>query len=580
MKNLNSLFRKYLIAAIVFCVPGMVFAQVEKEVTLTSSLNLSDALSALGTDLNTITKLTVINNSDGAALSSADYTILHGMQALAELDLSADEITTNLTGSAFANNTTIETIKFPAKLSNIESGVFNSSALKGILSFPASLRSAPALVGRFANCQGITGFEFPDNTTITAEDGVVFVDGGKTLLKYPCGKPDTEYIVPEGVTKVQDQSFYYNHTLETLVLPSTLTTIQADATFRESTGFKEVLVADGNPKYASSFGILVDRTTKGMLYCPPAITEITIDGTLVETTPNYRFFGGAANVKRIVFTEGFTTISDNGIRLNASENLIEGSGALEEIYLPSTITNIGGNAFCRRGNVNMIVCHATTPPAYGGNAFFQVGNNTGDAIRIYVPAASLTAYTTYGGGSTWGAQSNTFTTENFVPFYAVTISNNDGTGSVESTIGTEIGFENGTVTITAPTAPEGQIFDKWEVSSTGTVIFADDDDTKSSTTITMPAAEVTLTATYKPDISVSIENAGSDVIKIYPNPATDYICVKGVDKGAYMIYDILGSAVCQGVLNGNGADVIFINNLSSGTYIIKTGEKAMRFIKK
>ena len=79
MKNLNFFLKRYFLVATIFCISGTVLAQVEKEVTLTSSVNLSSALNSLGTDINTITKLTVINNTDGAALSSTDFATLNAM---------------------------------------------------------------------------------------------------------------------------------------------------------------------------------------------------------------------------------------------------------------------------------------------------------------------------------------------------------------------------------------------------------------------------------------------------------------------------------------------------------------------
>lgn len=489
MKNLNFFLKRYFLVATIFCISGTVLAQVEKEVTLTSSVNLSSALNSLGTDINTITKLTVINNTDGAALSSTDFATLNAMNALTYLDLSADKKTTTLTDRAFENNKTIETIKFPSNLNNVGAAVFNSSALKGVLTFPPSLTAAGSVVGRFNDCQGVTAFEFPENTVITAVDGVAFTDGGTTLLKYPCGKPDTEYVVPEGVIKIQDQSFYYNHILEILTLPATMQQIVGNSTFRESTAFKAVYVAEGNTLYASSSGILVDRAAKSLIYCPPRITEVIVDGTLVETTPAYRFFGGSPDVQKMVFTEGILSIADNGARLNNSENLADGSGALTEIYLPSTITTVGGNAFCRRGNVTQIVCRAVTPPVCEGNAFYDVGKSNTDPLNIYVPAASLSAYAGWGNLSAYGGV--------YKAFYNITLTDNDGTGGIQSSIGTDIAYAGATVTISAPEAPEGKSFDKWVVVSAGTVSFENDDMALASTTITMPAADVTLTPTYK-----------------------------------------------------------------------------------
>ena len=485
----NRYIRNIMSALLLFGGSMAAFAQTDITVTLTSSQGLAAALSQTGADLNGITGLKVINDSDGKALTSSDFAILNGMKALRSLDLSADTKTTVITSAAFQNNAVIEDIKFPANLSNLESGAFNGSALKGVVSFPPTLTSAPAIIGRFHNCQGLEGYAFPDNKVLMAIDGVAYCDGGKTLLSYPCGRPGREFTVPEGVTKVQDQSFYYNNILEVLNLPSTMTAITGNSTFRESTALKAVNVAAGNTMYASSAGLLVDLTTKELVYCPPMIEDVVVDGSMVTSTPNYRFFGASPLVRSMTFTEGVETIADNGCRMNQSENLADGSGALTSIYLPSTLTTVGGNAFCRRGLVNTIVCRAMTPPAVGGNAFFDLGKSDPDELNVYVPAASLAAYSGWGNLASYGAK--------YLPYYTITIDSEDIAVTVASPLGSDIAFEGATVEISAPRNLDGLSFERWEVLSSASVKFAANGEYSATASFTMPAANVMLTPLYR-----------------------------------------------------------------------------------
>ena len=69
--------------------------------------------------------------------------------------------------------------------------------------------------------------------------------------------------------------------------------------------------------------------------------------------------------------------------------------------------------------------------------------------------------------------------------YQVTVNSGDGDGTYA---------EGATVNITAATAPSGKVFDKWEVVS-GSVTLASV--TNATTTFTMPAGAVVVTATYK-----------------------------------------------------------------------------------
>ncbi len=76
------------------------------------------------------------------------------------------------------------------------------------------------------------------------------------------------------------------------------------------------------------------------------------------------------------------------------------------------------------------------------------------------------------------------------PAITYTLAVTNGTGSGSYAPGTQI-------SITANTAPAGKVFDKWITNNGGTFV----DVSSSSTTFTMPASDVTVTATYKDSIT-------------------------------------------------------------------------------
>lgn len=87
------------------------------------------------------------------------------------------------------------------------------------------------------------------------------------------------------------------------------------------------------------------------------------------------------------------------------------------------------------------------------------------------------------------------------PTYALTVNSGTGDGNYE---------ENAQVTITADDAPAGQEFDGWDINS-GSPTIADVN--ASSTTLTMPAGEVSVTATYK-DIVNRVDHTNSPIVAI------------------------------------------------------------------
>lgn len=65
--------------------------------------------------------------------------------------------------------------------------------------------------------------------------------------------------------------------------------------------------------------------------------------------------------------------------------------------------------------------------------------------------------------------------------------------------------------------------------------------------------------------SASIENFENVAVVAYPNPATQFIKLDGVDNATLRIIDLNGSEVMQAQYNGNAVDV---SNLSEGLYFI------------
>ncbi|KAA6302996.1 MAG: Development-specific protein S [Candidatus Ordinivivax streblomastigis] len=81
----------------------------------------------------------------------------------------------------------------------------------------------------------------------------------------------------------------------------------------------------------------------------------------------------------------------------------------------------------------------------------------------------------------------------------------------------------------------------------------------------------------KPTAIPAVENENSG-IRLYPNPATDYISVLGIEKEATVqIFDRTGREVTLG--NRNGAQKINISALPKGIYLVKTEKFVGKFVK-
>ncbi len=209
-----------------------------------SAITIPDGVTAISSNAFANTGLGAIEFGVGSALGSiGDYAFM-----LAPLDSIAvpDSVTeigngafsyTELSSITFGQYSGLEiigdecfrktreltSITFPVSLQSIGDYAFFQSSLEGTLVIPANVSTIG--VSAFAECHGITGFYAdPSNDDFDSADGVIFTEGGSTLVSFPCGFAGNSYDVPAGTTVISGGAFYGAH-ISSIVLPDGLTTI-------------------------------------------------------------------------------------------------------------------------------------------------------------------------------------------------------------------------------------------------------------------------------------------------------------------------------------------------------------------
>jgi hypothetical protein len=76
----------------------------------------------------------------------------------------------------------------------------------------------------------------------------------------------------------------------------------------------------------------------------------------------------------------------------------------------------------------------------------------------------------------------------------------------------------------------------------------------------------------------SVENTTSNRVKVYPNPAHDFLIIDTESPCEVAIYDCFGKTLLEREIAGS--EKVNISNLPTGVYFIRITAKGLRAVKK
>ena len=185
----------------------------------------------------------------------------------------------------------------------------------------------------------------PKNTSFKAVDGVLFSGDGATLVSYPGAKDDDTYTVPDGVTAIAENAFRHNLNLKHIVLPDTVTRIDAYAFAGchalETIVMPRNLEALGSSAFSESAALKEITVPEGISALPSSAFQICTALTTVHLPKNLKRIDSAAfdrcpALTAISIPEGLKGIGEQAFRRCTS---------LKTLRFSEQTTKIGYAAF-------------------------------------------------------------------------------------------------------------------------------------------------------------------------------------------------------------------------------------------
>ena len=230
---------------------------------------------------------------------------------------------TSIGWNAFSGCTGLTSITIPSSVTSIGSEAFYGCDSLMSVTIPNSVTSIGYCA--FENCTSLTSINVADtNTVYSSANGVLFDKDKTELIRYPKGKTNASYTIPNSVTSISGYAFEGCKSLTSITIPDSVTSIGSEA-FSNSTSLTSVTIPSS---VTSIYYATFSNCT--------SLTSVTIPNSV--TRIGYKAFYGCESLADVYYAGSETEW--NSIAIDSSSNCLTSAKIHYNSTGPSTIHDI------------------------------------------------------------------------------------------------------------------------------------------------------------------------------------------------------------------------------------------------